>query len=309
MDTHKTGETRHLTREEILGRIRHDLLAAREDVVGIIVFGSFARGESWRDVDVLAVLESLDSEKSAWVAAATALSNAIQLDTAVEVFPYSRRGLLRGLRNHGPFLLDVATDGLLLHDQANLGEALAETRRYIEERGIRRTGPGGWQYPVRYRRNTPLSESGNEDFVRRWLEDAERDAEAAQALRERGLHDRSVYHCQQAVERAVKAVLGCSGLFERTHFVARVLRQQIGGGKFGEWNTRLSLLADIAGDLERHASRSRYIIEGRDGEELWVPSEHYFEADSRDALQQTRQALVTAREFVDWWFAPEAEQS
>jgi predicted nucleotidyltransferase len=82
MDTQKTGETRQLTREEILSRIRDDLLAARRDVAGIIVFGSFARQERWRDIDVLVVLESLETENR--IRTALALDNAIHLDVDVQ---------------------------------------------------------------------------------------------------------------------------------------------------------------------------------------------------------------------------------
>lgn len=62
-----------------MSRIRDDLLAPVDDVLGIIVFGTFARGEAWRDVDVLVVLESLERGNDAWVEAASSLGQAINL--------------------------------------------------------------------------------------------------------------------------------------------------------------------------------------------------------------------------------------
>ena len=297
--------TLDLPREEILSRLRAGIVSARSDVAGIIVIGSFARGEAWRDLDVVVVLETLEGGAMGWVETALALSSVVALDARVDILPYSKRGFLRSLRNHIPFLLDVAMDGIIVYDRGDLTEALAETRRYIQERGIRRTSAGGWQFPVLYRQNTRLSERGNEEFVRLWLADAERDAEAAQALRERGIHDRSVYHCQQSVERAVKAVLACFGMFERIHFVGRKLNEAIQNHDAGDFEATLRRLGDIAVELEEHVSRSRYIIQDEEGEDLWIPAEHYSDAESALALGQAREALQTAREFAAWWFAPD----
>jgi len=298
-----------MPRNEILSSIREGLLAARDDVVGIIVFGTFARGEAWRDIDVLVVLETLESGISARVKTAIALERTINLD-AVDLLPYSKRGFLNGLRNHGPFLLDVATDALILYDRANLSGTLAETRRYIQERGIRRTRPGGWKYPVLYRKSTALSERRNEDYVRQWLVDAKRDREAAEVLRQRGLHDRSVFHCQQAVERAVKAVLACFGTFARIHFVAKDLWAAIKEEpKIAEWRDRLERLAEIALEMEKHVSRTRYIMTDEDDEVISIPEKSYSEPDSMQALTDMREALAIADEFVLWWFAPDEEPS
>ena len=294
--------------DEILAHIRDGLLKARTDIVGIVVFGSFARGEAWRDIDVIAVLDALGSDPSNWVETALTLGRAIDL-RHVEVIPYSRRGFVNGLRNHSPFLLDVAVDGIILHDQAKLSEEVAAVKRHIQERGIRRSRPGSWRFPVQYRRATPLSITSNQDYVRRWLDDAERDAEAAVALRAAGLHDRSVYHCQQAVERATKACLACVGSFERTHFIAIVLRQTITEQTLGKWTDRLMRLTEIAERLEPHVSRARYVIEDEAGENLWVPAEHYFDSDSATALNETREALGIAREFADWWFGSKEDDA
>jgi predicted nucleotidyltransferase len=62
-----------LARAEILARLRTGALAARDDVVGVIVFGSFARGTRYHDVDVLVVLERLAPGREAWARALHAL--------------------------------------------------------------------------------------------------------------------------------------------------------------------------------------------------------------------------------------------
>ena len=47
----------------------------------------------------------------------------------------------------------------------------------------------------------------NVDYAKVWLKEAERDLEAAKILYEKGLYELSVYHSQQASEKALKAVL------------------------------------------------------------------------------------------------------
>ncbi len=153
---------RGLTRDEILARLRAGAQAARDDVVGVIVFGSFARGTPYRDVDVLVVLEQLAPGREAWARALHALRDAIGLDD-VEVIPYRLADLRTGLANRFPFLLDVAFDGLVIYESDGITELLEQTRQEVTRRGIRRTDTGGWQFPVAYRAETLLSPISNRE--------------------------------------------------------------------------------------------------------------------------------------------------
>ena len=144
-----------LSRDEIISRLREGILTARSDVLGIVVFGSFARGAEWRDVDVLVVLEQLVATHQDRTNVALALHKATTIPET-QVVLYSLAGFERGLRNHTPFLLDVATDGVVVEDRANVTADLAVARQYIREKGIRRTRPGGWRFPVKYRQRTIL---------------------------------------------------------------------------------------------------------------------------------------------------------
>jgi hypothetical protein len=95
----------------------------------------------------------------------SAIQQAIALPLDVDVLIYSEGELRRGLASHFPLLLDVAFDGLVIHGQEWLASLLAQTRREVLVRGIRRTETGGWQYPVLHRQNTPLSPAGNADWA------------------------------------------------------------------------------------------------------------------------------------------------
>jgi predicted nucleotidyltransferase len=62
-------DKRTLSRDEITAHIRDRLLAARDDVVGIILFGSFAWSEAWHDIDVLVMLrERIPTRKALTIA-------------------------------------------------------------------------------------------------------------------------------------------------------------------------------------------------------------------------------------------------
>ena len=49
-----------LTKQEVIEALKEGLLRTCDDVVAIVLFGSFARGGEYRDVDLLVVVESLD---------------------------------------------------------------------------------------------------------------------------------------------------------------------------------------------------------------------------------------------------------
>ncbi len=55
--------------------------------------------------------------------------------------------------------------------------------------------------------------------------DGERDFLIAQKLISDGFYDKSVYHSQQSVEKCIMSVLIALGIFQKTHFVGEILRE------------------------------------------------------------------------------------
>lgn len=302
----KFVEKRTPSRDEIMARIRDRLLAARDDVVGIILFGSFARGEAWHDIDVLVVLRERIPTRKAWAAIMRECQDAIGLYN-LDLIPTHLDGLRQGLADHVFILMDVAFDGLVIYGGETIKRLLREACNEITARGIRRTETGGWRFPVKYRQSTPLSPWTNGERARRWLEEAGREIEIAEQLDQSGHFDRCVYHCQQSIERAVKAVLICFGIFERVHWVGGILEQELSRQEVGSWREHLLRLARLSKEIEHAAVDARYIIEDEPGESIWIPSEHYFQPEAAAALDVSRQALTIARDFVAWWFAPPEE--
>jgi len=291
-----------MERDEILRRIKEGILRNRTDVVSIVVFGSFARGERYHDLDVLVVVRELDVGRLERGPDMVALSTSLRdLPVPAEVLLYSRYECYENASAHMPLFLDIACDGLVLHDNDFIRPLLADLRHYIAERGVQRTETGGWRFPVAFRQSTALSRLENRDWANMWLEDAQRDLAAAGHLFEVYIYDKCVTHCQQTVEKAVKASLACLGRLERTHYVAGILESEIQRIVLDEWHHRLQSLVEWARALEPAATWSRYPGE-RDGR-VWIPAREYDKGKAMAALESARQALAVTKEFSTWWFA------
>jgi predicted nucleotidyltransferase len=132
---------RTLSRDEIIAHIRNKLLAARDDVVGIVLFGSFARGEAWHDIDVLVVLRERIPTRKAWATIMRQCQDAIGLYN-LDLIPTHLGGLRQGLAEHVFILMDVAFDGLVIYGGG--------TNRAAAARGPR-GNPRAWHSPHRHR--------------------------------------------------------------------------------------------------------------------------------------------------------------
>jgi len=111
-----------------------------------------------------------------------------------------------------------------------------------------------------------------------------------------------VYHCQQAVEKCVKAVLIALGIFHKTHFVGEILRTTVSEPIVPvEWHEELRTLADISASLEPEVNLSRYpgILQDR----LWRPFDEYELQDAEMAKDKAAYVVVTAQRFVEAWFS------
>jgi HEPN domain-containing protein/predicted nucleotidyltransferase len=290
-----------LTKPEVIEALKEGLLRTRDDVVAIIPFGSFARGGEYRDVDLLVVVESLDKAPLDRKDEVQAIRQGIDLTLPIEVLLFSKEECADGFRAHLPLFLDIAFEGLVLHDDGFVSQLMEETRRYVETQGIQRTETGGWRFPVAYRQATVLSTFKNRDWAQMWLSDAGQDLAAATSLFEDGIFDKCVTHCQQVTEKAVKSVLACFGILEKTHYVSGTLEKELEGQDVSDWADKMRELTASARDLEPDATLSRYpgVYKGR----IWLPRREYTEVKAREALEKARRALDIAMAFAHWWFA------
>ncbi len=142
----------------LLRRVCERILQAREDIQGIILFGSLAREESHQDVDLLAVVGREKMKRNERDRALIALREALGPDaTQIDLVIVHEGGLRWGLEAHYPFYLNIAFDGVVLYDADGVAALLEQARQEVKASNIRRTETGGWQFPVPYRRRVSLS--------------------------------------------------------------------------------------------------------------------------------------------------------
>ena len=271
-------------------------------VVGAVLFGSAATGRATTqsDVDLLVVGENLPAERHRRHREIMDIKRLLA-DLPVEIVLLSPAEVRSNFANHNPLFLDIAEDGVVLLDrQGQLASAIEETRRYVRSRGIARTG-GGWRFPVERGVPTYLSHVSNRDFAMAMLDDATRDGVIGVRLVGDGFYDKSVYHFQQAVEKAVKAMLISLGVFRKSHVVGEALRGAASEDVVSqEWRTRLLKVAEISESIEAEATLSRY--PGIIDDALWLPSAEYELEDAEGARGKAEEALRVAHAFVDDWF-------
>lgn len=271
-------------------------------LTGAVLFGSYARGtaEKDSDVDLLVVARNLPPRRH------RRKEEILQIKTVMPGLPLDVLLLTpeeceANFRGHNPLFLDIAEHGVLLFDaDGSLKALMAETRRYVQEHGVRRSGDG-WLFPVRKRVPTPLSPVSNKDFAQAMLADGSRDNEIGDRLLADGYYDKAVYHFQQAAEKGVKAILICFGSVHKTHFVGSILDAFVEREDLPN-KTRQALkeAARLSSKLEPEGTLSRY--PGMSENSLWIPCEQYTSEDAQSSKQDAGRVIDIAREFLKEWF-------
>lgn len=267
------------------------------------LYGSWARGVQSpdSDLDLLIISDEVDPKRHRRGREIAAIKGWLSVGHPLDILLLTSEECISNFKNHNPLFLDIAYEGIILLDEANFLERLMEeTRAYVVERRIEKL-KDGWRFPVLYREPTVLSEISNKDFAQAMFTDGERDLTIGTKIRDDGYYDKAVYHYQQAVEKAVKAVLIAFGEFKKTHFVGSILIEKLKEIKLDqEWQEKLSYLARISEEIEPEVTWSRY--PGIDRGVLWMPSEEYTIDDAQQIKIKAEEALKITRGFLGWWF-------
>ncbi|MBI4745910.1 MAG: HEPN domain-containing protein [Deltaproteobacteria bacterium] len=267
------------------------------------IYGSSARGTQTRDsdLDLLLISEDVNPRRHRRGNTIAMIKEKLALDIPLDILLLTPAECLSNFRNHNPLFLDITVEGQVLLDEDNfLKSLMEEASAYIDERHIRKSDDG-WAFPVPERAPGFLSEVSNQDFAVAMVADGGRDFEIGVDILEKGYFDKSVYHFQQAAEKGVKAILICFGIFKKTHFVGELLLKELESRELEDnWKQRLMSTARVSLEIEPEVTWSRY--PGIDGNSLWVPSEEYTKEDAVLIKDKCKEAVVAAREFVEWWF-------
>ncbi len=271
------------------------------EIVSIAIFGSTARREEHADsdIDILVVAEGIAKKRIQRIPDIVKIKRELNLGLPVDILLVSKDECQLNFRNHNPLYLDIALDAEIIYDTSFLANLIKETREYIGSNNIRR-GVDSWTFPVEERKATNLSGISNKEWALVWLADGKRDLLAASHLLEATLFEKSVYHCQQAVEKGTKAILAAWGEFRKKHFVADVLREECKKRELGEWEKKLIEIADVGDKTEPQVSLSRY--PGLTNDTLWLPYEEYDANITKEYINSAEFVIKTSEEFIKWWF-------
>ncbi|MDD5615516.1 MAG: HEPN domain-containing protein [Candidatus Methanoperedens sp.] len=108
------------------------------------------------------------------------------------------------------------------------------------------------------------------------------DVRSAKLLLDGGEFSRSIYHSQQAIEKAMKASLALKGaIITDDHWVSDRFLQA-----FPEMPGINNLIRESK-YLERQAIKSRYPLFTNPDKPIWIPSQEYSYQDANDAYKKT----------------------
>lgn len=123
--------------------------------------------------------------------------------------------------------------------------------------------------------------------------EANSDIRSAKLLLDGTEFSRSIYHSQQAAEKAMKASLALTGaIITDDHWVSDRFKQA-----FPEMPDIHNLIRDSK-YLERQAIKSRYPLFTNPEKPMWIPSREYNENDANDAYKKATTILKNITQFL-----------
>lgn len=272
-------------------------------IEGILVFGSFLKKKQANDIDLLIIKNKIPNNSLEWAKKIVDLKKKIGIKK-LDLQLIEKKRFLANLESHNPFYLDLAFDSKILYGEKFLKPKFREICKYVYEKGIKRDEKKrGWDFPVNYRKISFLSKVTNYDRAMVWLNEAIRDYQTAGLILKK-IPERSITHSQQAIEKAIKAILICWGSFKGIHKVGEILEDKIKKEKLPKkWKQELKKLAEFSLILEPEFAKTRYPeVYFDERKKFWIPMEQYTEKDAKDFFKLVTQGLKIAQKFIQWWF-------
>jgi len=289
--------------EEITKQIISKISFLPITVISAVIYGSWARGDQTEDsdIDILLISNEINPKRKRRGKEIASFKEVLFLGYPLDILLLTPDECISNFENHNPLFLDIAEEGIVLIDKENFLKNLIEkTKTYIVQKGLIKS-PDGWSFPVLFREATLLSEISNRDFAMAMLKDGEHDYEIGIYIMEKGFYDKAVYHFQQAIEKAIKAVLISLGEFKKTHFVGDILAEKLQRVELDPtWKERLYNIAKISNEVEPEVTWSRY--PGIDAGRLWIPFQEYTVEDGDEVKEKSEKVIRIANDFISWWF-------
>jgi len=124
-------------------------------------------------------------------------------------------------------------------------------------------------------------QSRYKDICNALIIDAKEDQKAAKVLLDNSIYSKSVFHSQQIVEKALKAVLALNAIF--------ITDEHVVSDKFSILFSKFNQVKEVAQEakfLEQQGSKTRYPLFHNPIKPIWIPSIEYKKPDAEKALQK-----------------------
>jgi len=134
-----------------------------------------------------------------------------------------------------------------------------------------------------------------EKFARKYFEEAEKDLKRALRSIEFEDYSESVFHLQQCVEKAVKAMIEAKRKYVYNH--GPMLGTAFSDAFSDEWRDEFDMVLDVIGWFTEYYTRSRYpfLLRG----EVVSPDEFIDKEVAEEALKRARGVLDVARRYLE----------
>ncbi len=133
-----------------------------------------------------------------------------------------------------------------------------------------------------------------EEFAQKYYLEARKDLERAQRALDEGDYPETVFHSQQCVEKAVKAMIESKREYVYNHGprLASIFARTFEN----EWRSGFEEVVDIIGWFSEYYTRSRYpfMLRGK----VVSPSEYIDEELAREAIEKARKVLSIAEKYL-----------
>ena len=138
--------------EEYLGKLHQHF---GERIVGVLLFGSVARGEAKplkkykSDVDLMVLIRGIPDNISERLVLKAKLVTELGLGSRVQGFWMTPEELPQLAAARTGYIMDALTEGIILHDPEQIIEESKKTlKRDLRERGVTKK-KHGWIWPIR----------------------------------------------------------------------------------------------------------------------------------------------------------------
>lgn len=141
------------------------------------------------------------------------------------------------------------------------------------------------------------------NIAKAYLIEGDVDLKMARLAYINSFYSRSIFFCQQASDKAVKACLVIKGVFANEHNLSSLFKA-LYDGKLENFDGVLGAVER----LEKYGAKARFPLYQRDDLPIWIPSQSLHEDEARIALEKGELVYNRLKEYLESQLAAPASQ-